>query len=66
MNAFYRLAGGFVINCCYAPQANLRGVKVTGLAETKSRKMTFFGNRKNILDEKILSMSATCWSTQPA
>ena len=27
-------------------------MKVTGRAETKSTKMTFFGIRKNILDEK--------------
>ncbi|HVN78208.1 MAG TPA: hypothetical protein VMW38_04365, partial [Terriglobia bacterium] len=36
-----------------ARPANPRGVKVTGRAKTKSMKMTFFGNRKNILDEKI-------------
>ena len=48
-----RSAGASVINCCYATKANLRGVKVTGLAEIKSTKMTFFGKRKNILDEKI-------------
>jgi hypothetical protein len=28
-------------------------VKVTGRVETKSPKRTFFGNRKNILHEKI-------------
>jgi hypothetical protein len=28
-------------------------VKVSGRVETKSTKMMFFGNRKNILDEQI-------------
>ena len=46
-------AGASVINCCYDTKTNLRGVKVTGRAETNSTKMTFFGKRKNILDEKI-------------